>query len=376
MSSKNSTTGKTDAPSVTADGKPVKSSRIKKMMKGLTRKKKKSSSSVSDAMSTAVSVQADEISTMSVPVSGAKRKPVTLQLVLLLMDPSTRRFELLQLEFDSDKARVSDIIAQIPISVTEPSIRSQQYEGVVDASGTSMSEFVRLIDFCRGRTVLVALPKGLTVKECVRLARPILSDSQVEKMLSAGEFDISGWKKKDSKGRSRAISEQKVKPSAPTQVKTEKSREKSIFPTIIMLALIAILLQAANSFLSSPIQVGKPLKPGTWKSKCGLLGLVPPSPLDKYGIIPECTNSFLEVHGDGSVSIRDAAKELDVLMRGGVCGEEDEDCVDGLVLEEDGKVLIGGTQVKSGFIYGESTGLNPWPFEKEPKLKLKPSSRS
>eukprot|EP00526_Cylindrotheca_closterium_P013969 CAMPEP_0113624820 /NCGR_PEP_ID=MMETSP0017_2-20120614/12807_1 /TAXON_ID=2856 /ORGANISM="Cylindrotheca closterium" /LENGTH=344 /DNA_ID=CAMNT_0000534887 /DNA_START=201 /DNA_END=1235 /DNA_ORIENTATION=- /assembly_acc=CAM_ASM_000147 len=344
------------------------------MMKGLTRKKKKSSSSVSDAMSTAVSVQADEMSAMSVPVSGAKRKPVTLQLVLLLMDPSTRRFELLQLEFDSDKARVSDIIAQIPISVTEQSIRSQQYEGVVDASGTIMSESVRLVDFCSGRTVLVALPKGLTVKECVRLARPILCDSQVQKMLSAGEFDISGWKKKDSKGKSRAIPEQKSKPTPTTQTTTEKSDEKSIFPTIIMLALIAILLQAANSFLSSPIQVGKPLKPGTWKSKCGLLGFVSPSPLG--GIIPVCTNSFLEVHGDGSVSIRDAAKELDVLMKGGVCGEEDEECVNGLVLEEDGKVLIGGTQVKSGFVYGDSTGLSPWPFEEEPKLKLKPSSRS
>ncbi|KAL3938287.1 MAG: hypothetical protein SGBAC_006769 [Bacillariaceae sp.] len=365
----------TDVPSVSADGKPVKTSRIKKMMKGLSRKKKKSSSaSVSDAMSTAVSVQADEMSAMSVPVSGVKRKPVTLQLVLLLMDPSTRRFELLQLEFDSDKARVSDIIAQIPISVTEPSIRSQSYEGVVDASGTIMSEFVRLVDFCSGRTVLVALPKGLTVKECVRLARPILCDSQVEKMLSAGEFDISGWKKKDSKGKSRAISEEKSKPSPSTPTKAEKSGEKSIFPTIIMLALIAVLLQAANSFLSSPIRVGKTLKPGTWKSKCGLLGLVPSSPLDKF--LPECTNSFLEVHGDGSVSIRDADKELDVLMTGGVCGEEDEDCVDGLVLEEEGKVLIGGMQVKSGFVYGDSTELSPWPFEEEPKLKLKPSSRS
>lgn len=173
-----------------------------------------------------------------------------------------------------------------------------------------------------------------------------------------------------------AISEQKSKPSPTTEIKTEKSGDASIFPTIIMLAIVGVLLQVAHSFLSSPIQVGKPLKPGTWKSKCGLLGLVPPSPLDKYGIIPECTNSFLEVHGDGSVSIRDAAKELDVLMEGGVCGEEDEDCVDGLVLEEDGKVLIGGTQVKSGFVYGDSTGLSPWPFEAEPKLKLKPSSRS
>lgn len=143
-----------------------------------------------------------------------------------------------------------------------------------------------------------------------------------------------------------------------------------------MLALIAVLMQAAHSFLSSPIQVGKTLKPGTWKSKCGLLGLLPPLPLDEYSLLPECTNSFLEVHGDGSVSIRDAAKELDVLLKGSVCGTEDEDCVDGLVLEEDGKVLIGGTQVKSGFVYGESSGLSPWPFDEEPKLKLKPSSRS
>jgi len=367
---------KKDVPSVSADEKPVKTSKIKKMMKGLTRKKKKSSSSVSDAMSAAVSVQADEMSAMSVPVSGAKRKSVTLQLVLLLMDPSTRRFELLQLEFDSDKARVSDIIAQIPISVTETSIRSQQYEGVVEASGSTMSESVRLVDFCSTRTVLVALPKGITVKECVRLARPILCDSQVEKMLSAGKFDISGWKKKDGKEKKREVAQQKSKPSPTIQTKKEKSDEKSIFPTIIMLALIAILLQAAHSFLSSPIQVGKPLKPGTWKSKCGLLGLLPPSPLDEYNILPQCTNSFLEVHGDGSVSIRDAAKELDVLMKGDVCGEVDEDCVDGLLLEEDGKVSIGGTQVKSGFLYGESVGLSPWPFEEEPKLKLKASSRS
>jgi hypothetical protein len=174
----------------------VKTSKIKKMMKGLTRKKtKKSSASVSDNMSTAVSVQAEEMSAFSAPAATTnmitptspeetKEKAMTLQLVLLLMDPTTRRFELLQLEFDSDKARVSDIIAQIPISVTESSIKNQQYEGVVDESGKTMNEFVRLIDFCKGKTVLVALPKGITVKECVRLARPILCDKQVEKMVS------------------------------------------------------------------------------------------------------------------------------------------------------------------------------------------------
>ena len=60
----------------------------------------------------------------------APPKPPTLQLVLLLLYPKARRFELLELEFDSDKARVSDILARIPVSATEPLIRQQKYDGV------------------------------------------------------------------------------------------------------------------------------------------------------------------------------------------------------------------------------------------------------
>eukprot|EP00980_Cylindrotheca_fusiformis_P002950 scaffold683_cov124-Cylindrotheca_fusiformis.AAC.19 len=105
-----------------------------------------------------------------------------MHLALLLMNPTTRRFEFLQLPFDSDKALVSDIIAQIHIHATEASIKNQQYDGVVDTTGTTMYEFVRLADFCEGKTVLVALPKGLSVNECLHLARPLLCDKQVEKM--------------------------------------------------------------------------------------------------------------------------------------------------------------------------------------------------
>lgn len=107
----------------------------------------------------------------------------SLQLVLLLMDPLTRRFELLQLEFDSMRARVVDIIAQIPVSVTEEAIRRQEYEGVIGEDAKVMDATIRLVDFCKEKQVLVALPKGLAVKECIRLARPILSDAQVHKMV-------------------------------------------------------------------------------------------------------------------------------------------------------------------------------------------------
>ena len=107
----------------------------------------------------------------------------SLHLVVLLLDLSTRRFELLQLEFDSMKARVSDIIAQIPISATEESIKKQQYEGVISETSRLMDPTFRLVDFCKEKQVLVALSTGLAVKDCVCLAGPILSDSQVLKMV-------------------------------------------------------------------------------------------------------------------------------------------------------------------------------------------------
>ena len=56
-------------------------------------------------------------------------------IVLLLMTPITRRFEPLQLEFDTKKAIVADIIQQIPISTTEESLRTQTFDCVCEADG-------------------------------------------------------------------------------------------------------------------------------------------------------------------------------------------------------------------------------------------------
>jgi len=145
--------------------------------------------SASVAPSIAVSLPAEPVAKSTVVETPPETKPQTesespsLQLVLLLMDPSTRRFELLQLEFDSVRARVVDILAQIPLSVTEEAIKKQEYEGVINETGKSMDPSARLVDFCKEKQVLVALPAGLPVKECARLARPILADTQVLKMV-------------------------------------------------------------------------------------------------------------------------------------------------------------------------------------------------
>ena len=117
---------------------------------------------------------------------GSPAKPVgpPLQVVLLLMDPKTRRFELLQLEFDSDKAVVADVVSQISLSATEESLRTQKYSGVASRDGKSKKTTVLLADFCSANDVILAIPRGMTAAECAKLATPILGDTKVTAMVS------------------------------------------------------------------------------------------------------------------------------------------------------------------------------------------------
>ena len=135
------------------------------------------------------------------------------------------------------------------------------------------------------------------------------------------------------------------------------------FPFIAALAVLAVIIQAIHVHLATPIQVGVLLPPGTQRSKCGLFGYLPNQ------VSTPCRNSILEVKTDGTVSITDENGELNMLLVGGVCSKPN--CIDGLVVEADGSVLVGGKRVKSILAYGDSTTITPWPFEQAPKLKIK-----
>ena len=171
------------------------SSRLKKIIRGIGRKSTRSLgdaasvASTTPAPSTVVSVQPEvhksNESSPAKTVLDTDLDHTSLQLVLLLLDPVSRRFELLQLEFDSLRARVVDVIAQVPISVTDDAIRNQKYEGVISDNSELMDPSIRLSDFCKEKQVLVALPTGISIKDCIRLARPILSNAQVVEMVSS-----------------------------------------------------------------------------------------------------------------------------------------------------------------------------------------------
>jgi hypothetical protein len=117
--------------------------------------------------------------------SGQSKTPdlLKLKVFLLLMDPQTFRFELLQLEFNSLNALVSEVLTHIPISCMHDTLRKQAYSGVCGRAGQEMTSDKLLATFCHENSVLVAIPTGLSTKECARLAKAILGDDKVEVMV-------------------------------------------------------------------------------------------------------------------------------------------------------------------------------------------------
>ena len=175
----------------TSSTKKKKKSVMKSIAKGMSFKKKKKFADDDTVVGVAVEsnngVQASKAvsakpAAPSVAASLAAAKPI--QVVLLLMDPNSRRFELLQLEFDSTKALVSDIVRQVQSSATEHTLRSLTYGGVCDQDGLEMIQSLKLSNFCQGNEIVMAIPEGMTGSATLQLAQPILSDPKVADMVS------------------------------------------------------------------------------------------------------------------------------------------------------------------------------------------------
>jgi hypothetical protein len=118
-----------------------------------------------------------------------------VQVVLLLMAINSRRFELLQLEFDPNKANVSDVLAQVSSAATEDELRSQKYTGICSSDGTELPAELLLKNVVHSENeVMIALPEGATAFSCTKLAAPILNDPKVRSLVrihTYSDFNLS-----------------------------------------------------------------------------------------------------------------------------------------------------------------------------------------
>lgn len=307
-------------------------------------------------------------------------KPI--QVVLLLMDPNSRRFELLQLEFDSSKAMVRDVLRQIQCSATETTLRDMTYAGVCDQSGVEMIASYKLSKFCEGNDVVMAMPKGMTGSETAKLAGPILGDPKVEDMLAPCGVKVQA--KPIVKGASASIlnkiSEEgsrrtDTKPSSPKKAIGDQKATKttlSNLPTALLgIAISSLLFFTIQRHVrvTKPLESGDVLLPGQWKSQCGIFDLFPEEWLDKFPLDeispPSCdmsSSSMLELGKDGTLRYftKDAKegerKETWSAVVGG--GRQ---CVEGEENDDEECVEKGATFVKEGpNWYLEMDGSRTW----------------
>jgi hypothetical protein len=122
-------------------------------------------------------------------MSSSAKTPVgePVQVIVLLMDPQTRRFELLQLEFNSATVKVSDVIDQIVISATDPSLRIQTYETLTDLQGIELVPSKLIAEYIDSAGVVLAVPSSCTDKgeAVVKQANTILTDPKFHTMVSS-----------------------------------------------------------------------------------------------------------------------------------------------------------------------------------------------
>lgn len=333
------------------------------------------------------------------------------------MDPTTRRFELLQLEFDSATARVSDITEQIPISATEPSLMGQKFETLTNLKGMELiaEEYIRL--YVESAGVVVAVPT--TTKEkgeaVARMATPILSNKKVHQMLTSSGLEIADLPEVRNKDvpppptvsikpeegeevtspsaaapvptlneeepaealspakKTRAIEfnlpegddllvddlleepeEEETTPTVQPSAKKPSSSGTGIVSFIAFLAIFVHLIQQIHIHYTTPLGPGAILSPGRTRGYCGIHSFAS----------GDCAPASMSMSDKGVFTVLDEASGDIVYQLKGknvVCGSSPS-CIPGLAIDGKGKIKINGSKAK--VVVKAKVKLQPWPFAK------------
>jgi len=300
-----------------------------------------------------------------------------LQVILLLMDSNSRRFELIQLAFDAEKASVKDVIGQIALSATEEALKSQTYTDVCLPDGFLMKNNSYLKDYNdkieAQKNMLLAIPTGMKTEECTKLAVPILNDAKVKAMLS-GIDTPKPTKKEMTKRNTTSTAATTGTSSSGRAVASGNDASSqggiganaSFKLLLVLLAIVVPILTYVHIHVTSTLSPGDVLPTGHWRSKCGLLEF------PRLGNMSPCFKNerVLSLTPDGILSIKDEEGETVWEMKGKCSAStttNDKECV--ARIGKDGNITIGS---KLGKLMEGRPGIAyPWPFTVEPSTKTK-----
>ncbi|GFH49737.1 hypothetical protein CTEN210_06213 [Chaetoceros tenuissimus] len=122
----------------------------------------------------------------AVPSLGTEKSPLgdPVHVILLLMDPKTRRFEILRLEFDA-VAKVSDIYRHISASATEITLKSQEYNSLINLKSERLDNTELISTYIDSTGIGIAVPSSSeeSPEAITKQATIILTNPKVQKLL-------------------------------------------------------------------------------------------------------------------------------------------------------------------------------------------------
>ena len=155
----------------------------------------------------------------SAPINTEEEGAASFKIFMLLVAPRSKIFEIIQVFYSPLQTTVYNLLERIPDNATEPALGSQEYTGLCRLDGKALeldmmasasspeSECAKIIQ----GEILVATPKGYSAHFCSQIAKPILSNPKVTKLLNKSDPLAPSKKKKKKRKSSRKYKSIEVK---------------------------------------------------------------------------------------------------------------------------------------------------------------------
>eukprot|EP00934_Nitzschia_sp_Nitz4_P009429 Nitzschia sp. Nitz4//scaffold185_size43419//39686//41122//NITZ4_007311-RA/size43419-processed-gene-0.86-mRNA-1//-1//CDS//3329539739//9419//frame0 len=153
------------------------------------------------------------------PTNNSAQAPKEFKIFLLLLQPKSKIFELIQLLYQPLDTTLGMILDRIPENATEPALGAQEYIGLcrpkqaeqeelldLDLLASSVRPGVTSAQITLGE-ILVAIPRGYTGQEVASLSRQILANPKIVKLLKRAD-PLARKSKRSSSGRRKTRSSQ------------------------------------------------------------------------------------------------------------------------------------------------------------------------
>uniref|UniRef100_A0A7S1FUK9 Uncharacterized protein n=1 Tax=Corethron hystrix TaxID=216773 RepID=A0A7S1FUK9_9STRA len=116
--------------------------------------------------------------------TSAENAPDLMSTAVLVMNPLTRRFALLQLKYRYQTSLVAGVLSQTRAMLSKQILKKQSFIGLCKLNGQELVNCFKMREYnLFDGELIIAIPKGLGGATCVQLAQPILKYPQVKSLL-------------------------------------------------------------------------------------------------------------------------------------------------------------------------------------------------